>query len=167
MRGEAWKMLFGNLLFLVGVPVAIVQLFRAYGGTDVGGKYPGLDSANVKARSGNFEQAIADYRKILDKQPVAAGVKYNIARAFLQREDFQGAAKMLEYALSDCANYGPAAHALAGCYERLGEQEKLAELKRQWGGTDEAHEGQRENESTSRASKAEGLALAAGTASSR
>lgn len=165
MRGEAWKMLFGNLLFLVGVPVAIAQLFRAYGGTDVGGKYAGLDTANVKARSGKFQQAIADYRKILDKQPVAAGVKYNIALAFLQREDWEGAAQMLEFALADCANYGPAAHSLAACYERLGEQEKLADLKLQWGGTDDADGGQSESDSKSRPRTAEDLALAAGPTS--
>jgi len=30
MRGEAWKMFFGNLIFLLGVPVARIQLFRSY-----------------------------------------------------------------------------------------------------------------------------------------
>ncbi|MFT5522309.1 MAG: hypothetical protein ACI9HK_000252, partial [Pirellulaceae bacterium] len=33
MRGEAWKMLLGNFLFVLGIPVALIQLFRAYGGT--------------------------------------------------------------------------------------------------------------------------------------
>ncbi|MGI9455411.1 MAG: tetratricopeptide repeat protein, partial [Aeoliella sp.] len=137
MRGDAWKMLFGNLLFVIGVPVAIVQLIRAYGGTDVGGTYPGLDSANLKARAGKFKAAVADYQKILEIQPVAAGVKYNIAHAFLQREDWQGASQMLGYALHDCANYQPAANALAACYENLGEEEKLVALKEQWNVVDE------------------------------
>jgi len=140
MRGEAWKMLAGNLVFVLGVPVALTQLFRAYGGTDVGGKYPGLDSANVKARSGKFQPAIADYRKILEKTPIAAGVKYNIALALIEREDWSGAASMLEFALADCANYQVAANALAGCYEKLGEEEKLAALKDQWGATEETLE---------------------------
>jgi len=134
MRPEAWKMLFGNLLFVLGVPVAIVQLFRSYGGTDVGGPYPGLDKANLKARQGKQEAAIAEYQAILDKQPTAAGVKYNIGLAFLDQEDFERAARMFEYALQDCANYHPAAVALAGCYEELGQHEKLARLQGQWGG---------------------------------
>ncbi|MCO6045888.1 tetratricopeptide repeat protein [Aeoliella sp. ICT_H6.2] len=137
MRSEAWKMLLGNAIFVLGVPVAIAQLFRAYGGTDVGGKYPGLDSANIKARNGKFQQAIDDYRKILDKQPVAAGVKYNIAMAFLHREDWEGAARMFQYSLTDCANYRPSARGLAACYEHLGETEKLAALKKQWGAKDD------------------------------
>ena len=140
MRGEAWKMLFGNLLFVLGVPVAIVQLVRSYGGTDVGGKYPGLDSANIKARSGKFEPAIEAYRKILSKQPTSAGVKYNIALAFLHRDDYEGAAQMLEFSLADCANYEPAAQALASCYQHLGEDQKLADLKKTWGVTEEDEE---------------------------
>lgn len=140
MRGEAWKMLFGNLIFVLGVPVALTQLFRAYGGTDLGGKYPGLDSANVKARGGKFQQAIADYRKILEKAPVAAGVKYNIGLAMIERENWNDAASMLEFALADCSNYQPAANALAACYEQLGEEEKLAAIKEQWGVEDDAAE---------------------------
>ena len=130
-------MLFGNLLFIVGLPVALVQLFRSYGGTDIGGLYPGLDRANLKARSGNFEGAIADYRAILERQPVSAGVKDNIGLAFLHDKDEAGAARMFEYALKDCANYQPAAAMLAQCYESLGETEKLAELKDRWGIKDE------------------------------
>jgi hypothetical protein len=137
MRGEAWKMLFGNILFIIGLPVALAQLFRSYGGTDIGGLYPGLDRANLKARSGNFEGAIADYRVILEKQPVSVGVKYNIGLAFLHDKDESGAARMFEFALRDCANYQPAAGMLAQCYESLGETEKLAELKKQWGVQDE------------------------------
>ncbi|MEM6798810.1 MAG: hypothetical protein AAF589_04780 [Planctomycetota bacterium] len=133
MRPEAWKMLFGNLLFVLGVPVAIAQLIRAYGGTDVGGPYPGLDAANIKARKGNVEAAVTDYRKILAKTPVTAGVKYNLALAFLQREQWDNAMTMLEFCLADCANYEPAAQALAGVYEHLGETEKLETLKKRWG----------------------------------
>jgi hypothetical protein len=132
MRGEAWKMLFGNLIFVFGVPVALVQLFRAYGGADVGAALPGLDKANLKARKGDLEGAIASYQSILEKVPTQAGVKYNIGLAILAQNDVQRAAKMFEYALNDCANYAPAARMLGGCYEQLGETEKLAELKRQW-----------------------------------
>ena len=132
MRGEAWKMLFGNLLFVIGVPVALVQLFRAYGGTSVGEHFPGLDAANLKARNGNLEAAVGDYQKLMEKRPVSAGVKYNIGLACLNKDDLQSASRILEYALQDCANYQPAASLLIGCYNELGETQKAAELKRVW-----------------------------------
>lgn len=133
MRGEAWKMLFGNLLFVIGVPVALVQLFRSYGGTDLGSLFSGLDAANLKARKGNIAGAIEGYRRILNEHPAAAGVKFNIGRAALSKNDLAGAAAILEHALRDCANYQPAAAALDGCYQRLGATEKLRELRKQWG----------------------------------
>lgn len=132
MRGEAWKMLFGNLIFVLGVPVAIIQLFRAYGGTDVGGRFRGLDSANLKARSGDFDAAIEAYQGILKAHPIAAGVKYNIAVALLQQQRTEEAARMLEFALADCSNYLPAAGLLADCYEKLGRTEDLSALKKRW-----------------------------------
>lgn len=132
MRPEAWKMFFGNFLFVLGIPVALVQLFRSYGGSNIGSLYAGLDSANMKARKGNLPGAVKGYQAILAKRPTAAGVKYNIGLALLRQNDVQAAASMFEYTLNDCSNYTPAASALAGCYTQLGETEKLAELKRQW-----------------------------------
>ena len=133
MRGEAWKMLFGNLIFVLGVPVAMVQLFRAYGGTDIGGLYSGLDSANIKARKGDLTGAIKDYRKILEKFPASAGVKFNTGLALLNQQNFEGAAKMFEASLADCSNYTPAARGLFACYDQLGWTEELADLKAEWG----------------------------------
>ena len=137
MRGEAWKMLFGNLIFVLGVPVAIVQLIRAYGGTDVGALYKGLDTANLKARKGDMEAAIADYRKILEQNPHAAGVKYNIGLAFAQHNQPEPAATTLDAALNDCCNYQPAANVLAHCYESLGATDNLAALRAEWGSDDD------------------------------
>ncbi len=133
MRGEAWKMLAGNSIFVLGVPVALVQLFRSYGGTDVGGPFPGLDNANLKARKGDLEGAIAAYREILKHRPVSAGVKYNIGLALLEQNRTNDAAKIFESALNDCANYRPAAMALAHCYNNLGETDKLKALEQVWG----------------------------------
>jgi len=131
-------MLFGNLIFLLGVPVAIVQLFRAYGGADVGARIRFLDSANLKARNGNFEAAIKAYQGILSTHPIAAGVKYNIALAFLHQNRTEDAAKMLEFTLADCSNYLPAAGLLADCYEKLGRTEELSALKSSWRIVEEA-----------------------------
>ncbi len=81
----------------------------------------------------NIAGAIEGYRRILREHPVAAGIKFNIGQAALSKNDLGGAAGILEHALHDCANYQPAAAALASCYERLGETEKLHELRKQWG----------------------------------
>ncbi len=133
MRGEAWKMLGGNLIFILGVPVALVQLFRSYGGTDIGALYKGLDKANLKARKQDLGGAIEIYQNILRERPTSAGVKYNVGLAMLQQNRTEEAARMFEYALADCANYHPAAAVLAGCYETLNETDKLAALHEKWG----------------------------------
>ncbi len=133
MRGDAWKMLFGNLVFILGVPVAIVQLIRAYGGADLKSMYRGLDSANLKARKGDLATAISEYRKILESHPHAAGVKYNVGLAMVQQNFMDAAAQTLDAALNDCCNYQPAAQLLAHCYTQLNEPEKLAALKAEWG----------------------------------
>ena len=133
MRGEAWKMLLGNMPFLLGVPVAIVQLFRCYGGKLTGSVTADLDAANLKARKGDMLAALQGYQKVLEQVPFAAGVKYNLALALLQQNEIQRAAETLELVLTDCANYAPAYSVLSGCYEHLGEEVKLKELRRVWG----------------------------------
>ena len=65
--------------------------------------------------------------------PFAAGVKYNLALALLEQHEIERAADSLELAFSDCVNYSPAYSVLAGCYEQLGEEVKLQELRRIWG----------------------------------
>ena len=130
-------MLLGNLPFLLGVPVAIVQLFRCYGGKITGSVLADLDTANLKARKGDMLAALQGYQKVLERVPFAAGVKYNLALALLQQEDYERAAESLELVLVDCANYSPAYHALVGCYVQLGEEAKLKELRRVWGEDDE------------------------------
>ncbi len=132
MRGEAWKMFAGNFLFVLGLPVALVQLFRAYGGSSVGGAFKGLDSGNIKARKGDFAGALTHYRGILDRVPSCAGVKYNLGLALLQQGDKPRAADSFRIALADCANYAPAYAQLRPLYEALGETQKLEELKLQW-----------------------------------
>lgn len=132
MRGDAWKMLFGNLLFLLGVPVALTQLVRAYGGSSPGGDFKGLDTANIKARSGDVLGALEIYRSILGRVPHSAGLKYNIGLALLQQNEPERAAESFRLALEDCSNYVPAYQMLRPLYEDLGETESLKELKRMW-----------------------------------
>lgn len=132
MRPDAWKMFFGNLPFVLGLPVAATQLARSYGGDVVGGPFAGLDAGNRAARAGRFPQAIEKYRAILERHGHAAGVKYNLGLALLKEGDKRRAAETFRLALEDCANYAPAYQQLRGLYEQLGEREKLAELKAQW-----------------------------------
>jgi thioredoxin-like negative regulator of GroEL len=132
MRGDAWKMLFGNLLFVIGVPVAIVQLLRSYGGSVVGGAFKGLDTANLKARKGDLLGALAGYRTILQRVPHSAGVKFNLGRALIDQHETARAAETLRLALDDCSNYAPAYQLLVPCYEQLGETDKLEALRQMW-----------------------------------
>lgn len=132
MRPEAWKMLFGNLIFVLGVPVALVQLFRAYKGNTIGGDFSGLDSANIKIRKGNINGAIQTYSQIIDRVPYCAGIKYNLAQGLIRNGDFEHARQTLELALDDCSNYAPAYYSLCLCLEELGDHAALAALKKQW-----------------------------------
>lgn len=132
MRGDAWKMLFGNLLFVIGVPVAIVQLIRSYGGASVGGLYKGLDSGNIAARQGDLAKAVANYRTILEQVPTSAGVKYNLGMALLAQGNEEKAAASFEKSLEDCSNYVPAYGQLRVLYDRAGETQKLKNLEQMW-----------------------------------
>ncbi len=132
MRGEAWKMLFGNLIFVLGVPTAIWQLARSYGGSSVGGPFKGLDTGNIKARKGDLAGALESYRTILGKVPVSAGVKYNLGMALLAQGNKEKAADSFELALQDCTNYVPAYGQLCHLLQELGETERLKELAQMW-----------------------------------
>ena len=138
MRGDAWKMLLGNLPFVLGVPVAVTQLVRAYsGGSVVEGQFAGLNAANVAARKQDWDKAVAGYRAVLERVGVSAGVKYNLGAALRSAGREEQAARSMELALADCANYTPAYANLRELLPALGEHEKLAELAAQW---DEAEE---------------------------
>lgn len=140
MRPDAWKMLLGNLPFVVGVPVAAVQIARSYSGDVGGGPFAGLDAGNRAARAGRFPAAIEKYRGILERHGHAAGVKYNLGLSLLKQGDKRRAAETFRLALEDCANYGPAYQRLRSLYEELGEREKLAALKAMWEDAEEQAE---------------------------
>lgn len=132
MRSDAWKMLFGNLFFIIGVPVAIVQLIRSYGGASVGGLYKGLDAGNIAARNRNLSKAVECYRTILEQVPTSAGVKYNLGIALLAQGNQEKATASFEKALEDCSNYVPAYQRLKYLYTKNGETEKLKTLEQLW-----------------------------------
>ncbi|MBK7404821.1 MAG: hypothetical protein IPJ41_09360 [Phycisphaerales bacterium] len=137
MRGVAWRMLAFNAPFLVGVPVALTQLWRAYfGGSRSSPLFPLLESGNAAARAGKLARGQAIYHKILEQTSPAPGVRYNLALTSLRAGDAEGAILHLEEALADCANYAPGAALLRDTYRRSGHPERAAELDELWGVTE-------------------------------
>jgi hypothetical protein len=139
MRRKAWKNLFANLLFVLGVPVAVWQLFRAYlGGSTLSPAFAGLDKANALAKHGKADRAAEIYDQIEHRLQHCAGVRFNHGFAYLRAGRWDQAVGHLERALADCSNYAPAYGALRLCYERLGRTEDLQSLRAAWGEQEEA-----------------------------
>jgi hypothetical protein len=133
MRSEAWKMLFANLIFVLGVPIAIGQIIRAYKGGDLGARgFVGLDGANSLAKRRQSGAAVERYLRIANDLPAAAGVHFNRGLALVAAEEWSEAASALEASLADCANFAPAAEALLHCYQQSGQTAKADRLKAQW-----------------------------------
>jgi hypothetical protein len=134
MRREAWKMLAGNFLFILGVPVALAQLYRVYTSDKASGIYAGLDDANVLARKGRTDEALAAYDAMApEASQQSAGIEYNRAMAMLDADDFSGAIPYLEQTLELCSNHGDAFQALCACYELTGQNDALEDLREGWG----------------------------------
>jgi hypothetical protein len=137
MRAEAWKMLFGNLIFILGVPIAIIQLVRAYGSDSMGGRFKGLNAANILACKGDANGAFRLYQTIMERVPSSAGLKYNLANSLLRMNDLEKATQACELALCDCSSYAPAYQLLRGLYSKMGASEKLREIDKVWSHGDE------------------------------
>ena len=121
IRSEAWQMLFGNLLFVLGVPMAIVQLICAYvGGSTFSQAFDGLDKANAMAKRSKVESAENIFGRILQRVGACAGVRFNYGLGLIAAKRHEEAVTQFELALRDCANYSMAAEALAGCYQQMG-----------------------------------------------
>lgn len=108
MRPRVWKMLFGNLFGLLGMPLAITQWVRVYGDSRGEGALRGLDAANRSLRRRRIDRALARYSRIVERHPFSAGVLYNLARGLLLRNDLNHCRQTLELAISNCSNYAPA-----------------------------------------------------------
>lgn len=140
MRSKAWKMLAINLVFILGVPVALTQLWRAYFGGSVGSLYPGVEAANAKSIGGKRDKAEMIYLTILSKNPIGPGVHYNRGLNALRARDSDGAALAFEEALADCSNFLPAYLQLRDLYTKRGEQERVRELDELWDVSDAGRE---------------------------
>ena len=139
-RGEAWKMFFANFLFVLGLPFAVIQLFRVYlrDRNFGGGTYNGLDAANLQASKGKAQAALEAYDRLIRDNGDTAGLRYNRGLALAQANQLEPAAGEFEQAFGLCSNYLPALEPLAHCYGATGQEDKLKALERDWGGEDEA-----------------------------
>ena len=108
MRPQAWKMLFGNLFGVLGLPLAFTQLVRVHRDSIKRGPFQGLDEANRCLKKGRVDKALDRYWKIFERHPVSAGVLYNVAFGLISQGDHLHARETLELALQNCANYRPA-----------------------------------------------------------
>ncbi|CAM2069905.1 hypothetical protein SCOR_31300 [Sulfidibacter corallicola] len=131
MRGNAWKMLFLNLPFLLGVPNALYQLFRIYTGGDRQGRiFAGLDKANHFAKTKKLDMAADYYDSILRRINYGGGVHYSRGLGHFNAGQFEDAVAHLRKALADCGNYFPAYHLLIATYEEMGNVQAVAELQK-------------------------------------
>ena len=134
MRGEGWKMLGGNLIFILGVPTAVTQLVRAYfGGSNLSRAFSGLDKANALAKRNRPEQAAPIYNAIASRIGHGAGIHFNEGLAHARNGRLEEAVGPLQDAIGECSNYPHAYSALCGCYDRLGMNEDLQQLREDWG----------------------------------
>ena len=112
MRPEAWKMLFGNLFGVLGLPLAVTQLVRVYRDSVQSGPFRGLDEANRLLKQGRVDKALDRYWKIIERHPVSAGVLFNVALGLIANNDRPHARQTLQLCLENCGNYTPAAKLL-------------------------------------------------------
>lgn len=123
MRAEGWKMLAGNLVFVLGVPVAMTQLGRAYfGGTALSGAYCGLEGANVVAKARKPEEAAKKYAEIAARLGGSAVSSFNAGLAFASAQRLGEAQQAFEASLRRCSNFGPAADMLAKVLQAQGKE---------------------------------------------
>ena len=133
MRSSAWKMVGGNLFGLLGLPFALLQLYRSYSTKSIAGRFEGLDTANVLARRGKLDSALDRYDEVMDRVPENAGIKYNIGLGLMVKNDFSHAQELFELSLDDCSNYWPAVNGLMKSLQMQGKSEELKAAYRIWG----------------------------------
>jgi len=147
MRRQAWKMFFSNLIFLLGVPVSLVQICRAhFGRWSTNPAFAGLNRAATLYSGKRYDQASGIYEQLAGQISCCAGVHYNHGMAEASAGRIAEAATQFELALQDCANYARAADALYGCYNRLGRHEDAEAVRCMW--TDEPDEDHASDESS-------------------
>ena len=126
-------MFFGNLIFVLFVPMAVVQLVRAYrGGAARSAAFNELDEANALQTGARYDRAVRAYEAIEQRLPAHAGVLYNHARALQRSARVKEAVQVYERATAACANFAPVARELIACYRQLGRVDEAASIEALW-----------------------------------
>jgi hypothetical protein len=133
MRKEVWKMFFMNLPFLLGVPSAVSALIRAYAAGSMDPLYPELDNANHAIQKGDLKTAEKYYNEMLERAPAAAGLRYNLALACSQNDQWENCLDYARDALADCSNYQPAANLVFQALTELGRPKEAETFNQAWG----------------------------------
>lgn len=95
-----------NLIFILGVPMALIMWVRALSKRDSFIK--ALDRANELAAKGNYTQSDEIYTMLLQDQPEHPAILMNQALGHFNAQDTTGGSAILQRALRACSSYAPA-----------------------------------------------------------
>jgi hypothetical protein len=101
----AVKMLLINLIFVLGVPVAIYNKIKSLRGRDPG--LQKLSQANSLAKKGQYAKAEPIYQQIYQNQVEHPGILMNQGMGHLFGKDADGAISCFHRSLRSCSNYLP------------------------------------------------------------
>jgi hypothetical protein len=134
MRRECWKMLLGNVLPpFIGIIFAIGHTIRAYAAGSLDSRLPELVSANAYAHRGRIEQAETLYQTMLERLPVQAGLRYNLALAHARAKEWDRSLAAALEALDDCSNYSPAATLVCQALNNSNRPAEAEQFLKSWG----------------------------------
>ncbi|MHA2202833.1 MAG: tetratricopeptide repeat protein [Candidatus Hodarchaeales archaeon] len=94
-----------NLIFLIGVPTAILTWIKALRAKD--DVFKGLSKANSFARDGNYHEADKIYSQLLEHHSNHPAILMNQAKGHLRGLDASGAIELLNKSVKACSNYYP------------------------------------------------------------
>ena len=133
MKGEAWKTLGLNVITLIGSPVALYYLIKAYaGGSARSAAFGGLDAANGYARKLKVEKAEEGYDLIASRLRHAAGIHYNRALLHARNQDWPACHEALRSLWADCSNYRPAYPLARQALVNLNRPDEAERLRQMW-----------------------------------
>ena len=130
MRSRVALNCLANLPFLLGLPLALYEAVRAY--MPAFDPLAGVEAGNNLAKRKKLDMAILRYESLQQQIRHCATVRYNHALALTTSGRVKEAAKKLEEALSDCANFRPAYLHLSSLYESLNLKDRQEALQRVW-----------------------------------
>jgi hypothetical protein len=101
----SWKMFWINLIFLLGVPVAIYNKIKSMMGRNP--TLHQLSCANALAKKGQYQKAQPIYNQLYQHHFEHPGVLMNEGMGHLIGKDVDGAVRCWRRSLHSCSNYHP------------------------------------------------------------